>query len=75
MTKPTMWNMPWEKASSTSTTGFPRSPRLAKAMPSKEEKSRICRISFLAKASTTLPGIRWSRKSVKPPVPVAAAEV
>ncbi|MNG13217.1 hypothetical protein D3C84_968820 [compost metagenome] len=75
MTKPTMWNMAWEKASSTSTIGLPRGPRWARAMPNRVENSRICRISLLAKAPVTLAGMMLSRKSVKLPEPLAAVAV
>ncbi|MCY1312758.1 hypothetical protein D9M70_632080 [compost metagenome] len=44
MIMPTMWNMPWENDSSTSTMGFPRGPKCAKAIPNKVENSRIGRI-------------------------------
>ncbi|MCY1183961.1 hypothetical protein D9M73_246170 [compost metagenome] len=75
MTMPTMWNMPWENASSTSTIGLPRGPRWERAIPNRVLNSRIGRISFLAKASVTLPGITCSRKSTKPPLLPAAAAV
>ncbi|MNV40260.1 hypothetical protein D3C71_1318610 [compost metagenome] len=72
MIMPTMWNMPWEKASSTSTTGLPRGPRWDSAMPKRVEKSRIGRIWFFAKASVMLAGITLIRKSVNPPELLAA---
>jgi len=46
-------------ASSALTTGAAISPKAAAATPKKSAKTTICKISFLAIASTTLAGKTW----------------
>ena len=71
---PTIENTPWVNASRKSTTGLPRAPMCDSATPNRVAKTRICRMSFLASASTMLVGTRLSMKSTKP-VGLAAVDV
>jgi hypothetical protein len=71
---PTTENTPCVNESRKSTTGLPRGPMWERATPNIVAKTRICRMSFLASASTMLVGTRFSMKSMKP-VGLAAVAV
>src|SRR5689334_13650371 len=66
MTMPTTAKMPSMKESSTAMTGLARAPMCDSATPNRIAKTRICRMSFLASASTMLVGTMFSRKSTNP---------
>ncbi len=66
MTMPTMSNSTCEVFSMKSNTMVPRPPNLCSAKPNSTENSSTCRMSPLAKASTTEVGITPSRKSTVP---------
>src|SRR5450432_1355731 len=62
MIMPTTAKMPSMKDSSTATTGLARAPMCDSATPKRIPKTRICRMSFLANASTMLVGTMLSKK-------------
>lgn len=64
MMKPTMRNSTCEVFSIRSNTSVPRPPKACSAKPNITENSSTCRMSPLAKASTTLLGMTLSRNSV-----------
>ena len=63
---PTTAKMPSMNESSTAITGLARGPMCDSATPNRIANTRICRMSFLASASTMLVGTMFSRKSTKP---------
>ena len=63
MMKPTTMKSACANSSMKRTTGFPFWPAEASARPNSTEKSSTCRISPFAKASTTVFGITFMRKS------------
>src|SRR5262252_3652934 len=63
---PTTEKTPCANESRKSTTGFARSPMYDSATPNSVAKTRICRMSFLASASTMLEGTMLVRNSTKP---------
>ena len=64
MMMPTMANSTCDAFSIRSNTSVPRPPKRCSAKPNSTENSSTCRISPLAKASTTVLGITPSRNSV-----------
>jgi hypothetical protein len=63
---PTIEKTPWTNESRKSITGLARGPMCDNATPNSVENTRICKMSFLARASITLAGIMLSRKSTIP---------
>src|SRR6478672_10877716 len=63
---PTTAKIPSMKESSTAITGLALEPMCDSATPNRIAKTRICRMSFLASASTILVGTMLIRKSTKP---------
>jgi hypothetical protein len=63
MMKPMMRNSTCDSASIKLNTGFPLSPNACNAKPNNTEKSNTCKISPRAKASTTVVGITFMKKS------------
>ena len=66
MIKPTMPNSTCGNLSITLKTSLPRSPSMERAKPNMMAKNSTCRISPLAKASTTVLGMILIRKSIVP---------
>ena len=66
MIMPTMAKTPSMKEPSTAMSGLARAPMCDSATPNRMAKTRICRMSFFASASTMLVGTMFRRKSTNP---------